>query len=202
MKEELSLSLYKQHKELIRNQLIETTVSLFKEKGYDSVTVNEITMKIGIAKGTFYNFFSSKRDILLMWSSQQFQKIKTEELIKPEKTIEENLYSLVDTVYQLIRNEQKMFYFFLKETMYSNINDKEFDFIELLNLLVSKSIDYASIEKSNIEISINVVNSALFYEIFKWINSERPIEDLGAHLKNIIKVCLFGLYNKGRSMND
>jgi AcrR family transcriptional regulator len=108
-KEDISLSIYKQQKEQIRNQIIETSVSLFKENGYDSVTVSEITMKIGIAKGTFYNFFSSKRDVLMIWSLQQFQKLKMEDFINKEKTIEENLNLLIETVYQLIRNEQKIF---------------------------------------------------------------------------------------------
>lgn len=194
------MSIYKQHKEQVRSQIIETSVSLFKENGYDSVTVNEITIKIGIAKGTFYNFFSSKRDVLLMWSIQQFQKLKTEEFIRPGKTIEENLYFLVETVYQLIRNEQKMFYYFLKEMMYSSTDDKEFDFTALLHLIISNSKDFASIEKSNIDVSVNVINSALFYEILKWIQLNKPIEGLGTHLKDILKVCLFGIYNNKREV--
>lgn len=196
------MALYKQQKELIRSQIIETTVSLFKEKGYDSVTVSEITSQIGIAKGTFYNFFSSKRDILLIWSSQHFQKLVAEELINPEKTVEQNLYNLVEKVYQLIKNEQKMFYYFLKEMIYSNTNDREFDFAALLHLIITNSIDSDTIEKSYIEVSINVINSALFYEIFKWIYSNKPIEDLGIHLKNILKVCLFGLYNNIRRFEN
>lgn len=190
------MSVYKQQKEQIRNQIIETSVSLFKENGYESVTVSEITIKIGIAKGTFYNFFSSKRDVLMIWSIQQFEKLKTEEFINNKKTIEENLCSLVDAVYQLIRNEKKMFCYFLKEMNYFNTVDQEFDFAALLHLIISNSKDFGSIQKSNIEVSVNVINSALFYEILKWIHSNKPIEDLGTYLHDIQKVCLYGLYNK------
>lgn len=193
--EDRSLSIYKQQKEQIKSQIIETSVLMFKENGYDSVTVNEITMKIGIAKGTFYNFFSSKRDVLMIWSIQQFQKLKTEEFINKEKTIEENLFFLVETVYQMIRNEQKMFCYFIKEMIYSNTTDQEFDFAALLHLIISNSKDSDSIQKSNIEVSVNVINSALFYEILKWIQSNKPIDGLGTYLKDIQKVCLFGLYN-------
>lgn len=42
-----------------------TAVQLFKEKGYDNVTVEEITLLCGIAKGTFFNYFPKKENILL-----------------------------------------------------------------------------------------------------------------------------------------
>lgn len=36
-------------------------IKLFKEKGYDHVTVQEIASTCGIAKGTFFNYFSKKK---------------------------------------------------------------------------------------------------------------------------------------------
>ena len=42
-------------------------VALFEEKGYDAVTVAEITRAAGVAKGTFFNHFPSKADILAEW---------------------------------------------------------------------------------------------------------------------------------------
>ena len=38
--------------------------SLFSEKGYDQTTVNAIIDKLGVSKGTFYHYFTSKEDIL------------------------------------------------------------------------------------------------------------------------------------------
>ncbi|XOS92284.1 TetR/AcrR family transcriptional regulator [Brevibacillus laterosporus] len=36
-------------------------LKLFKEKGFENVTVEEITKACGIAKGTFYNYFPKKK---------------------------------------------------------------------------------------------------------------------------------------------
>ena len=38
--------------------------NLFSEKGYDRTTVNAIIEKLGVSKGTFYHYFTSKEDIL------------------------------------------------------------------------------------------------------------------------------------------
>lgn len=194
------MSLYKLQKEQIRNSIIEKTILLFKEKGYDNVSVEEITRKVGIAKGTFYNFFPSKKEILSIWSIKQFQQLKIEELICPDKMIEENLYHLTDTVYQLIREESDMFYYFLKEMIYSGLselNDNNFDFAAILKAVIMNSKDHLSIDVTNIDIEVNIINSALFYEILKWFQADRPLNELGHHLKEIVKFCLYGLYHKG-----
>ena len=47
-----------------KQQLYRCAVELFREKGYDRVSVDEIVRKAGTAKGTFYIYFSSKADII------------------------------------------------------------------------------------------------------------------------------------------
>lgn len=47
-----------------KQQLYRCAMELFREKGYDRVSVDEIVRKAGTAKGTFYIYFSSKADII------------------------------------------------------------------------------------------------------------------------------------------
>lgn len=47
-----------------KRQIIDTAFELFKNKGYDKVTVNEICDAVGITKPTFYYHLDSKEDIL------------------------------------------------------------------------------------------------------------------------------------------
>lgn len=48
-----------------RRILFENAVTLFREKGFDSVTVEEITTRAGTAKGSFYTYFRTKSDIII-----------------------------------------------------------------------------------------------------------------------------------------
>ena len=47
-----------------RQELLETARRLFITKGYEKTSVNDILKEVGIAKGTFYYYFSSKEDML------------------------------------------------------------------------------------------------------------------------------------------
>jgi len=48
-----------------RNALLDSALALFEERGFDSVTVEEIAARAGVAKGSFYTYFSTKSDIIV-----------------------------------------------------------------------------------------------------------------------------------------
>lgn len=52
-------------KKQTKDAIVRHAVELFKLKGYENVTVEEITTVCGIAKGTFFNYFPKKEHILL-----------------------------------------------------------------------------------------------------------------------------------------
>lgn len=53
-----------QKKEDKRKRLLDAAYDLFVENGVSNTTISQICAKAGIAKGTFYLYFSSKEDIL------------------------------------------------------------------------------------------------------------------------------------------
>ena len=48
----------------MKEQLINSAIRLWKENGFDSVSINEICKDCGITKGGFYHYFSSKASLL------------------------------------------------------------------------------------------------------------------------------------------
>ena len=48
----------------LRKKIVETAHLYFSEKGYDKTSVNDIINKLGISKGAFYHYFSSKVEVL------------------------------------------------------------------------------------------------------------------------------------------
>ena len=47
-----------------RSEILDVAQKLFYLKGYEQTSVQDIITEIGIAKGTFYHYFSSKQDLL------------------------------------------------------------------------------------------------------------------------------------------
>lgn len=50
--------------QITKKQIFDTAVQLFKENGYEQVTISEICKITGVAKGTFYVYYESKESII------------------------------------------------------------------------------------------------------------------------------------------
>jgi AcrR family transcriptional regulator len=64
----------KTHDERYR-EIIETAEHLFFEQGYAGTSVQAIINKIGIAKGTFYHYFSSKEELLEVTTLEMSRRV-------------------------------------------------------------------------------------------------------------------------------
>ena len=59
----MSLSLRESNKKKIREALFAEGLRLFSEKGIQHTTVNDIVQAVGIARGTFYNYFDDVQSL-------------------------------------------------------------------------------------------------------------------------------------------
>ncbi|HAX52710.1 TetR/AcrR family transcriptional regulator [Muricomes intestini] len=64
----------------VKERIIDVSLKLFYEKGYDNTTVDEIIQACGISKGGFYHYFQTKGDLLsslsYMFDSQYEKALK------------------------------------------------------------------------------------------------------------------------------
>lgn len=63
-----------------RRAIMHATSELIAEKGYENVVVEYITKRAGIAKGTFYNYYRQKDDVITEFSNSYFSKIEGQAL--------------------------------------------------------------------------------------------------------------------------
>lgn len=47
-----------------REKILDVSLKLFKEKGFNQTSIEEITKLAGISKGSFYSYFKSKEELL------------------------------------------------------------------------------------------------------------------------------------------
>jgi len=72
---EQSLSRRERKKLETRQRLLDEALALFREKGYDETTVEEITERADVSKGTFFNYFSSKQALLSELAVWRFSQL-------------------------------------------------------------------------------------------------------------------------------
>lgn len=82
-----------QEKQAIKNQLFIEGKLLFEMYGPQKTSIGELTKKVGIAQGTFYQFYSSKEELY-------FEVIETE-----EKLIQTNLRNKVKDLPELTKKD-------------------------------------------------------------------------------------------------
>ena len=65
------LSRRERKKEETRRRIFECAISLFREKGFEQTTVDEITEKADVGRGTFFNYFPRKEAVLAYLSEER-----------------------------------------------------------------------------------------------------------------------------------
>lgn len=79
--------LSRQEKKEKENIIIENAIALFDEKSFFAFTMNELAKKCGMAKGTLFNYFSTKEALFARimyreyyrWGMQEMNEIKAHE---------------------------------------------------------------------------------------------------------------------------
>ena len=82
----------KEQAQLTKKNIYEAAIALVQEKGFENVSIEDITTKANTAKGTFYLYFKSKQD-LIYHTIHMYDEIalRSYEKVKNLDTFEEQL---------------------------------------------------------------------------------------------------------------
>ena len=65
-------------KEEKKERILRESITHFTRKGFERTSIDDITRSAGVAKGTFYNFFEKKEDVLLYYLDKEFVESRHE----------------------------------------------------------------------------------------------------------------------------
>lgn len=109
-----------------RDDIIERAVSLFLERGYKNVTVNDICQVCGITKPTFYKYAGSKEELILDLYDRTVWKLVADPclLLQADTHIER----LLIIFHTLIEDTQKFGSDLFSQMLISNLNEDHHSF--------------------------------------------------------------------------
>ena len=92
--------------QLTKNKLLEAAMTLFDERGFDTVTVDEITKKAGVAKGTFYTYFATKSDIVVeeFWNIDAYYASYSSRNLQHHATAQDKLLAFTRAQMRYVRD--------------------------------------------------------------------------------------------------
>lgn len=88
-----------------REALLKSGRILFTEKGYDQTNAKEIAQHAGVATGTFYRYFSDKRQLLMSILEDKLESLMPPELVWVNVNPEVYLSSLLEDHFNRLREK-------------------------------------------------------------------------------------------------
>ncbi|MEQ8200340.1 MAG: TetR/AcrR family transcriptional regulator [Syntrophomonadaceae bacterium] len=93
-----------------RQLIMDAAIQVFSRKGYHHSKMEEIAVEAGIGKGTIYEYFPSKLQLLqeIMEQSYYLYERSLESVIAPDVSLEEKLEALIRGHLQFCQNNQDL----------------------------------------------------------------------------------------------
>lgn len=85
------------------NKILDASLKLFAEQGYESTSISQIAKKAGISKGLIYNYFDSKLDLL----KGMIDRLNEGETELMGKVIDEDPRKMLKNIFVVFFNEMR-----------------------------------------------------------------------------------------------
>ena len=94
-----------------RAQLLRAARKVFRAKGYDGATVSEIVREAGVAQGTFYLYFPSKKDaaVSLLDGLMETMAQAVATAVESRTSFQDRLESLIAAAFKVARKNADLF---------------------------------------------------------------------------------------------
>ena len=177
-KMEETLSRRERKKIETRQHLMEVALQLFRDQGYGATTVKQITQAVGVAKGTFFNYFETKETILpalAEWRFQKLQEALTVEAGAPASPVARIKMALCLVTKEPVTDPalmQRLFAAMMKQREEKRIGPA---FIQLLTEQVRQAQEIGEIRADLDPLYLGSLIRAIFFQqMLMWHHNYRP----------------------------
>jgi AcrR family transcriptional regulator len=192
-------NLRERHKQERKERIYRAALRLFREKGFENTTVEEITEAAQVAKGTFFNYFPTKEAVLLYLGEQQMGGLQAlagmrglGDLSATDR-IKRLLRSLANSAEEDRELVRLMVSQVLRVADLATGGQGRLGFRAILALLIAQGQRAGELRADvSADVIAGLIEGVYFYELFQWCASPVPYA-LGRHLEALIDLLLDGL---------
>ncbi len=174
------MTLREKKKQETKQRIFEAARNLFREKGYQDTTVDEITREAGVAKGTFFNYFPTKRALLIYFKEQKDRLVleTLEDQLGKNRPIADRIKdSLVLLAQNYEQDRELAQVMFFEHHRCPGKHGKRKDihqrFLKLLCGLLQEGVDRAEIKKGiDIQLAARTLGAIYFHSLINWLHSD------------------------------
>jgi AcrR family transcriptional regulator len=178
------MSLREKKKIETKNKIFEVSGRLFKQKGFENTTIDEITKEAGIATGTFFNYFSTKEALLLYFGEQNDELIYSlieSETLRSRSTKDKikNLLSFLAQSYEKDKELTKLLVFehikYMRFTGPRSDEDKKIShrLIKIIGDLLEEGAKKGEVRSTlGVKKATEILMAIYFISLMAWLKSE------------------------------
>ena len=177
----------------IKESIMETALDLFHDKGTKSLSISELTKRVGIAQGSFYNFWKDKESLVIdLIAYRSIQKLENMErkfsnsLTNPKKFLSEIIYKYSIDMTEKIKTQpiyQEAFRIFASQDS-KKVNRVENLYGDFLDRLIDKNNVVKSVDKQGL--SNAFVGSFVLCSNYFHFNKDTFEEVLNIYIQSIV----------------
>lgn len=161
-------------KDETRARIFKAAVHLFREKGFEATTIDEITERADVAKGTFFNYFPRKESVLGYLSENQLAEAEehAEAIFTANKPVREKLIELLQRIASVYEEEPELSRYVVRESMrraYTPNDAVHIHWHQLLTRLVNQGQQTGEFRDVDASRAVYVLGSVYMGTVFMWL---------------------------------
>ncbi|MEV6669858.1 TetR/AcrR family transcriptional regulator [Streptomyces sp. NPDC051162] len=191
------------NKQKVRQRLYSSALTLFAEQGYDHTSIDEIAELADVARGTFFNYFHRKEDLIGEWGQQRraLLRERLDASTPPghERT-EERLRRCMTALADINEEERETTIAMLMAWAKAGRPVLEEPYAcEVFSEVVEAGVAYGELDAalSPPQVS-NVVRDAYLGVLYRWAQAGGTGVCLHAELESLLQILLHGVLRTGR----
>ena len=166
------------------DRLLEAAYQLFLQRGYDAVSIQDITDQAFIAKGTFYNYFRDKDDLKEQLITRKSNELFQMAIATLRQTgivnFEDQIIFIVDYITDILSQNQDALKLIAKNLSYGLFNHKvneifANDSMDILQNLV-RAAEHSGIRLKNPKVLLFMIVELASSTCFSCILDGEPLE--------------------------
>ncbi|MBP1683824.1 MAG: Uroporphyrinogen-III synthase, partial [Ignavibacteriaceae bacterium] len=186
-----------------KEKILEAAAELFSTKHYHEVMMDDVAKLISVAKGTVYNYFTSKEELYFTIMHTRMENLLStlKQKIESEQNSIDSLRAFVVHLYMFMMKHRKFFLIYQRETL-----NKQNSFCEeMLSLekqmkqmiiqIISRGESEGVFRKVDEEFAISLIFGSIYGAVQRGINENIPDEIAAKEKEEIFDFILHGLYS-------
>jgi AcrR family transcriptional regulator len=197
------LSRRERKKDETRQRIFDAAIALFREHGFEATTVDEITEKADVGRGTFFNYFHRKEAVLAYLSEERLNEAEenvTQLLTSPEPVREKllQIYRLAALAHQQDRDLARFVFTEWIKRAFAPTQEADARWQKLICATLAQGRERRELKPGVSDVRAESVLSAVYVAtVYQWLfcpeDSSAVIPDLSSELDARLNLVIDGL---------